>query len=121
MGFFGKIDINFVIEQLKIQSDPKKIESIRELLKKNGLSDEEIDARLEGVEVPTEAAQAPKNKGYKKGNFNSGDQMYILACTHQIRAKKQVGIFSKGMIGKTVWCDVCGANREVTSMPYWVR
>jgi hypothetical protein len=71
--------------------------------------------------VPSDSPQTPKDKGYKKGNLNSGDQMYILACTHQIRAKKQVGIFSKGMIGKTVWCDVCSANREVTSMPYWVK
>ena len=124
MGFRDSVREGTILEllrALRVETNAKKIERGRNALKKYGLSDEEIDARLEGVEVTTEAAQTPKDKGYKKGNFNSGDQMYILACTHQIRAKKQVGIFSKGMIGKTVWCDVCSANREVTSMPYWVK
>lgn len=51
--------------------------------------------------------------GYKKSNFISG-QTYSLECTHQIRARKQTGLISRGMIGKTVWCDVCNANRVVT-------
>jgi hypothetical protein len=106
---------------LKTETNPKKIEKIYEALKKFGLTDEEIEARVENPEVAPEVSSAPRDKGYKKGNLNSGDQMYILACTHQIRAKKHVGIFSKGMIGKTVWCDVCNAERVVTSMPYWVR
>jgi hypothetical protein len=124
MGFRDSVREGTILELLKalsVETNVKKIERGRNALKKYGLSDEEIDARLEGTEVPSDAAQTPKDKGYKKGNLNSGDQMYILACTHQIRAKKHVGIFSKGMIGKTVWCDVCSANREVTSMPYWVK
>jgi hypothetical protein len=109
------------IQKLKSETDPKKIEKFRKVLKRMGLSEEEIETRLESPEIAPEVPSAPRDKGYKKGNLNSGDQMYILACTHQIRAKKQVGIFSKGMIGKTVWCDVCSAERVVTSMPYWVR
>ena len=115
MGFFGKIDIEYVIKQLKIQSDPKNVESIRALLRKNGLTDEEIDTRLLEVE------ESEHGGGYKKGNKLSGNQMYVLACAHQIRAKKTVGILSKGMIGKTVWCEICDDYREVTSMPYWVQ
>lgn len=60
------------------------------------------------------------NPGYKKGNWNSS-QMYVLSCTHQIRAHKTTKILSKGMIGKTVWCEVCNASREVASAPYWVQ
>jgi hypothetical protein len=124
MGFRDSVREGTILELLKalsVETNVKKIERGRNALKKYGLSDEEIDARLQSTEVPSDSPQTPKDKGYKKGNLNSGDQMYILACTHQIRAKKQVGIFSKGMIGKTVWCDVCSANREVTSMPYWVK
>jgi hypothetical protein len=113
--------IALAISKLKTETNPKKIEKIYEALKKLGLTEEEIETRLESPEIAPEVPSAPRDKGYKKGNLNSGDQMYILACTHQIRAKKQVGIFSKGMIGKTVWCDVCSAERVVTSMPYWVR
>jgi hypothetical protein len=109
------------ISKLKTETNPKKIEKIYEALKKLGLTEEEIEARVENRDVSPEVSVVPRDKGYKKGNLNSGDQMYILACTHQIRAKKQTGIFSKGMIGKTVWCDVCNAERVVTSMPYWVR
>ncbi len=54
-----------------------------------------------------------KSLGYKKGNFVGG-QTYSLECTHQIRARKQTGIVSRGMIGKTVWCDVCKSDRVVT-------
>jgi hypothetical protein len=60
----------------------------------------------------------PKDLGYSKSKRG---QMYVLACTHQIRASKRVGILSQGMIGKEVWCDVCNANRMVTAMPYWVQ
>jgi hypothetical protein len=60
----------------------------------------------------------PKNLGYNKSKRG---QMYVLSCTHQIRASKRVGILSQGMIGKEVWCDVCNANRMVTAMPYWVQ
>ena len=113
--------IELGISKLKKETDPKKIEKFLNALKKAGLTEEEIEARLIGSEIAPEAPTAPRDKGYKKGNWNSGDQMYILACTHQIRAKKQVGLFSKGMIGKTVWCDVCNSDRVVTSMPYWVK
>jgi hypothetical protein len=114
MGFFGKIDIEYVIEQLKIQSDPKKVESIRALLRNNGLTEEDIDTRL------LEVKESGHGGGYKKGSKVSG-QMYVLACAHQIRAKRAVGILSKGMIGKTVWCEICNDYREVTSMPFWVK
>ena len=117
--------------KLKKETNLKKIYRLRMGLIEAGLTDEEIDARLDQLEnvkrEPTSIdnvqknTRSPEDKGYKKGNFNSGDQMYILACTHQIRAKKQVGIFSKGMLGKTVWCDVCNTDRVVTSMPYWVQ
>ena len=55
-------------------------------------------------------------KGYKqgkKGIFHNS-QAYMLACSHQIRATKQVGMFSKGLLNKTVWCDICNADRIVT-------
>lgn len=109
------------INKLKTETNPKKIEKIYEALKKLGLAEEEIEARVANSEVAPEVSSAPRDKGYKSGNINSGDQMYVLACTHQIRARKQVGIFSKGMLGKTVWCDVCDAERVVTSMPKWVQ
>ena len=109
---------------LKTETNPKKIERGVKALMKYGLTQEDIDKRLSEIEEVVEAqdsTKSPSDKGYKKGNFNSGDQMYVLACTHQIRAKKQVGIFSKGMLGKTVWCDVCNADRVVTSQPKWVQ
>lgn len=61
-----------------------------------------------------------KNLGYKKGNWNSS-QMYVLSCTHQIRARKTTKILSTGLLGKTVWCEVCNEGREVASAPYWVQ
>lgn len=113
--------IELGINKLKKETDPKKIEKFFNALKKAGLTEEEIEARLASSEIAPEASSTPHDKGYKKGNWNSGDQMYVLACAHQIRAKKRVGLLSKGMIGKTVWCDVCNADRVVTSMPYWVQ
>ena len=59
-------------------------------------------------------------KGYKqgkKGIFHNS-QAYTLACGHQISAKKQVGMFSKGLLNQTVWCDVCNSNRTVTGTLY---
>jgi hypothetical protein len=127
MGFSDNVregTIDLLLKSLKTETNPKKIERGVKALMKYGLTQEDIDKRLseiaEGEEVQ-ESTESPNDKGYKKGNFNSGDQVYVLACTHQIRAKKQVGIFSKGMLGKTVWCDVCNANRIVTSQPKWVQ
>jgi hypothetical protein len=60
------------------------------------------------------------NPGYKKGN-SSSSQMYVLSCTHQVRAYKATKILSKGLIGETVWCEVCNASREVTGAPHWVQ
>jgi hypothetical protein len=57
------------------------------------------------------------HKGYKQGK----NQMYVLSCTHQIRANKATGLISKGLVGRTVWCDVCNADRLVTGAPYWVK
>ena len=129
MGFSDNVregTIELLLKALKTETNPKKIERGVKALMKYGLTQEDIDQRLskiEDVQVEDvqESERSPSDKGYKKGNFNSGDQMYALACTHQIRAKKQVGIFSKGMLGKTVWCDVCNADRVVTSQPKWVQ
>jgi hypothetical protein len=57
------------------------------------------------------------SSGYKKGNWISS-QNYTLACGHQISAKKQVGIFSKGLINRTVRCEVCNSDRTVTGTLY---
>jgi len=57
------------------------------------------------------------SSGYKKGNWNSS-QAYTLACGHQISAKKQVGMFSKGLLNQTVRCEICNANRTVTGTLY---
>ena len=127
MGYSDNVregTIELLLKMLKTETNPKKIERGVKALMKYGLTQEDIDKRLseiEEVEIAQDSTKSPSDKGYKKGNFNSGDQMYVLACTHQIRAKKQVGIFSKGMLGKTVWCDVCNADRVVTSMPKWVQ
>lgn len=127
MGYSDNVregTIELLLKMLKTETNPKKIERGVKALMKYGLTQEDIDKRLSEIEkgeVVQESIHSPSDKGYKKGNFNSGDQMYVLACTHQIRAKKQVGIFSKGMLGKTVWCDVCNADRVVTSMPKWVQ
>lgn len=124
MGFSDNVregTIELLLKGIKGETNPKKIERGIKALMKYGLTQEDIDRRLSEIEEVTEPTQAPRDKGYKKGNFNSGDQMYVLACSHQIRAKKKVGILSKGMLGKSVWCDVCSAERVVTSMPYWVQ
>jgi hypothetical protein len=57
------------------------------------------------------------SSGYKKGTWNSS-QAYTLACGHQISAKKQVGMFSKGLLNQTVRCEVCNSNRTVTGTLY---
>lgn len=67
--------------------------------------------------LATYSRPGPKNLGYTKAK--SG-QMYVLSCTHQIRAKKTVHILSQGMLNKNVWCEICNAERQVTAMPYWV-
>ncbi len=56
-------------------------------------------------------------RGYTPGNWNSS-QNYTLACGHQISAKKQVGMFSKGLLNQTVWCEVCNSSRTVTGTLY---
>jgi hypothetical protein len=112
--------IALAINKLQTETNPKKIEKIFKALIQLGLTEEEIEARLESPEVTPGPTTSPQDKGYKKGNWNSGDQLYVLACTHQIRAKK-IAFISKGMIGKTVWCDVCNAERVVTTQPSWVR
>jgi len=59
--------------------------------------------------------------GYTRGNNLIGSHPYVLDCSHQIRARKGTGLFSKGMLGKTVWCEICKANRRVTSTSYWLE
>ena len=60
----------------------------------------------------------PPSLGYKKGKrgiFNEG-QAYILSCGHEIRSSKRVGwLVGKGLLLKTVWCEVCNTERTVTS------
>ena len=58
-----------------------------------------------------------KSLGYEKGTWNSS-QAYTLACGHQISAKKQVGMFSKGLLNQTVRCEICNSNRTVTGTLY---
>ena len=58
-----------------------------------------------------------RSLGYKKGTWGSS-QAYTLACGHQISAKKQVGMFSKGLLNQTVRCEVCNSNRTVTGTLY---
>jgi len=65
----------------------------------------------------------PVNKGYKTKRFYpNGSMAYTLACGHQIRSAKQVGMFSKGLLMKTVWCDICKDHRTVTgTLDPWIR
>jgi len=67
-------------------------------------------------QASTSINQTP-SLGYKKGTWNSS-QAYTLACGHQISAKKQVGMFSKGLLNQTVRCEICNANRTVTGTLY---
>ena len=59
------------------------------------------------------------DKGYKKPGLSDGfipmraGQVYFLNCAHEIRAVPKI----TGLIGKKVWCDVCNAEREITSKP----
>ena len=85
-------------------------------LEKSKLKDERKAKRTEAL--ATYSTLGPKNLGYTKAK---GGQMYVLGCTHQIRAKKRVGILSQGMLNENVWCEICNAERQVTAMPYWVQ
>jgi hypothetical protein len=88
--------------------------------RKQAKSEKRLQRRERNKEfLKQQQAKKPRDKGYRSGG--KLDQMYILSCTHQIRANKKVGLLSKGMIGKMVWCDVCGSQREVTAMPYWIK
>ena len=97
LPIYGVMFIWFKFTGSNVESRKKK-----KVLRKN-LRAAQISARIE------ESSGA----GYKKANFSSG-QTYSLECAHQIRARKQTGLISRGMIGKSVWCDVCNANRVVT-------
>ena len=89
------------------------IEKRRELKKANEAK--KVEQRKANYAKQVEQIKA--NKGYKQGK----NQMYVLSCTHQIRANKSTGLMSKGLVGRTVWCDVCNAERLVTGAPYWVK
>ena len=104
----------------------------RKALKKLKVSPEEIErlileygARDPAVELARLQSQAatysppPISKGYSDGG--SIAQVYVLECSHQIRAAERVGLLSKGLLGKTVLCEICGASRKVVSAPSWVR
>ena len=78
------------------------------------------DRRITQNLIKESARKGYTNKtssGYKKGTWNSS-QNYTLACGHQISAKKQVGMFSKGLLNQTVRCEVCNSNRTVTGTLY---
>ena len=85
-------------------------------LEKNQLKEARKAKRAETLANLT--SLGPQNLGYRKATLG---QMYVLACAHQIRAKKMVGILSQGMINKNVWCEICNAERQVTAMPWWVQ
>jgi hypothetical protein len=85
-------------------------------LEKSKFEEERKAKRAESL--ATYSRPGPKNLGYTKAR---GGQMYVLACTHQIRAKKTVHILSQGMLNKNVWCEICNDERQVTAMPYWVQ
>ena len=101
-------------------------------LKKLKVSPEEIEKRIAEYEKRDPAVELarieaevaaysppPISKGYADGGKLA--QVYVLECSHQIRAAKKVGLLSKGLLGKTVLCETCGASRKVVSAPYWVR
>ena len=136
--------IQGLISLLRIERDHSKISDkhplpksatdsfndARKALKKLRVSPEEIESRI--VNYTHEAqfgalnaaygtlTPSPESIGYKEG---SGllSQVYVLECSHQIRSSEKVGIISKGLLGKMVLCETCGANRKVTSAPSWVR
>jgi hypothetical protein len=120
MGFLDNLrkdTIELLLKGLKSETNSKKITKTVKALMKYGLTQEDIDARLAEIEEIKKVSSAPMSTGYKKGK----NQMYVLSCTHQIRAEKATGLISKGLVGKTVWCDVCNAERLVTGAPYWVK
>lgn len=112
------------------QSIIKDCEDARKALKKLGVSPQEIESRIVGFTNSGHMAAMdtaygtldmtppPISKGYTDGG--SLAQVYVLECSHQIRAAKRVGLLSKGLLGKTVLCEICGAQRKVTSAPSWV-
>lgn len=102
----------------------------RKALKKLGVSPEEIESRIDNYTFGAQMAAlntaygtltpTPPPKGYKEENVLSS-QVYVLECSHQIRSSERVGLISKGLLGKMVLCETCGAQRKVTSAPSWVR
>jgi len=109
MGFLDNLrkdTIELLLKGLKSETNPKKITKAVKALMKYGLTQVDIDSRLSEIEEVQKFSSAPINIGYKKGK----NQMYVLSCTHQIRAEKATGLISKGLVGKTVWCDVCNAE-----------
>lgn len=80
--------IQLGIRKLKKETDLKRIAKLRKNLNKSGLSDEEIDRRLNALSLdeqsPTQESEnptqlSPQNIGYKKPHILVGDQMYVLA------------------------------------------
>jgi hypothetical protein len=67
------------------------------------------------VNAEAQRSQQKKSKGYKKGSgFTS--VTWALECNHLIRAK--VGMGSRNSLrGKTVFCDICQAERTVIANP----
>jgi len=77
-----------------------------------------VEQRKANYAKEVQLLQAKKGKKF----YPNGSMAYTLACGHQIRSAKQVGMFSKGLLMKTVWCDICKDHRTVTgTLDPWVR
>ena len=103
-------EVKKVVKDEKSESD---LEEWRELFEK--------DLGKQRAATPS---GKPSNNGHKKSKrfYLNGSMAYTLACGHQIRSAKQVGMFSKGLLTKTVWCEICNDNRTVTgTLDPWVR
>jgi hypothetical protein len=117
--FYGLMFIFFKLSDSTIEKRRIKRAATREKRRTHRAKTKE-DRRITQNLIKESALKGHTYKqslGYKKGNWNSS-QAYTLACGHQISAKKQVGMFSKGLLNQTVRCEVCNSNRTVTGTLY---
>jgi len=128
--FYIIIFIIFLVSGSTIQSRRKKRAIAKESRRnKRAIAEErrrnKKAIRIENLRTARLSAPVvkPVNKGYKTKKFYlNGSMAYTLACGHQIRSAKQVGMFSKGLLMKTVWCDICKDHRTVTgTLDPWIR
>jgi len=107
LSFYGPLFIIFKLSGSTIETRRIK-RATRRIKRAKTKEDRRITQKL-----VQESARKGASIGYTKGNWNSS-QAYTLACGHQISARKQVGMFSKGLRNQTVWCEVCNSDRTVT-------